>query len=349
MKKLIALLLALTMVFALCACGSTSGKGTASGTDQAASGDAGKYDKVNLKLSCNGTDTANDTKTAKMFADLVKEKSGGNVTITVYNNDQLASGDMQKGLELVLDGTVDMDCHSTSIISSLDNSLMVSTLPWLFSSYQDAEDAFWGDGGKYIDSVLETKGLVYLGAVHNGFKMMTCSKHLIKEPSDLKGLKMRIPGGDFFSAFYKAYGASPQAMSWSEVFSALQQGTIDGHDNSISTCYSNNIQEVQKYFTVSHHTYEAFTFMANKAKFETLNADTQQLIRDCLEEACKTENKEIADNESTLIKECEDKYKCEFYTFTDEDVAKWRAPIEDLITQYKGIYGEAACTAFKVP
>lgn len=343
MKKLIALLLALTMVFALCACGSKTA------TDTAASGEASKYDKVDLKLSCNGTDTANDTKTAKMFADLVKEKSGGVVTVTVYNNDQLASGDMHKGLELVLDGTVDMDCHSTSIISSLDNSLMVSTLPWLFGSYQDAEDAFWGDGGKYIDSVLEAKGLVYMGAVHNGFKMMTCSKRLIKTPEDLNGLKMRIPGGDFFNAFYKAYGASPQAMSWAEVFSALQQGTIDGHDNSISTCYSNNIQEVQKYFTVSRHTYEAFTFTANKEKFESLNADTQQLLRDCLEEACKTENKEIADNEQNLIKECEDKYSCEFYTFTDEDVAAWRAPIADLIEQYKGIYGEAACTAFKVP
>ena len=120
MKKVIALLLALTMVFALCACGASST------TAQTATSGAvsGNYDKVNLKLSCNGTDTANDTTTAKLFADLVSKKSGGAVTITVYNNDQLASGDMQKGLELVLDGTVDMDCHSTSIISSLDNSLM---------------------------------------------------------------------------------------------------------------------------------------------------------------------------------------------------------------------------------
>ena len=344
MKKVIALLLALTMVFALCACGASST------TAQTATSGAvsGNYDKVNLKLSCNGTDTANDTTTAKLFADLVSKKSGGAVTITVYNNDQLASGDMQKGLELVLDGTVDMDCHSTSIISSLDNSLMVSTLPWLFDSYQAAEDAFWGDGGKYIDSVLEAKGLVYMGAVHNGFKMMTCSKHLIKQPSDLKGLKMRIPGGDFFAAFYKAYGASPQAMSWAEVFSALQQGTIDGHDNSISTCNSNNIQEVQKYFTISRHTYEAFTFMANKAKFDSLSADTQQLLRDCLEEACKTVNKQIVDNESVLIQKFKDEYNCEFYEFTPEDVATWSAVIQDLVTQYKGIYGPAACTAFGV-
>jgi len=149
-------------------------------------------------------------------------------------------------------------------------------------------------------------------------------------------------------AFYEAYGASPQAMSWSEVFSALQQGTIDGHDNSISTCYSNNIQEVQKYFAVSRHTYEAFTFMANEKKFAALNEATQQLIRDCVAEACKEVNAQIVANEETLIKDCEETNGCEFYYFTEEDVAEWRAVIADLIEEYKGIYGEEACTAFNV-
>lgn len=76
-------------------------------------------------------------------------------------------------------------------------------------------------------------------------------------------------------------------MSWGEVFTALQQGTIDGHDNSLSTINSANVQEVQKYITISNHTYEAFTFTANTAKFEKLSAETQALIRQCVEEACQ--------------------------------------------------------------
>ncbi|WMJ83749.1 DctP family TRAP transporter solute-binding subunit [Oscillospiraceae bacterium LTW-04] len=350
MKRIIALILSTAIVLSLGACSNASSSSASVGSSTtAASADGEKtYDKVKLKMSCNGTDQANDTKTAKRIAQLVSERSNGAVQITVYNNDQLASGDMSKGLELVLDGTVDMDCHSTSIISNLDNRLMVSTLPWIFSDYQAAEDAFWGTGGEFIDSVLQEKGLTYLGAVHNGFKMMTSSKRLIKTPEDLKGLKMRIPGGEFFSAFYKAYGASPQAMSWSEVFSALQQGTIDGHDNSISTCVSNNIQEVQKYFTVSRHTYEAFTFMANSKKFAALSEDTQQLIRDCVEEACKAENQEIVNNESNLIKKCEDEYGCEFYELTADDIAAFRSPIDSLINEYKEAYGADACAAFNV-
>lgn len=349
MKKLIAILMMAAMVLALCACGSSPAEAPAeSGAPTAEVGEFDAYDTVTLKMSCNGTDTANDTTAARRIAELVSERSGGKVTINVFNNDQLASGNMQKGLELLLDGTVDMDCHSTSIISALDNSVMVSTLPWLFGSYQDAEDAFFGAGGEYLDKVLGERGLTYLGAVHNGFKMMTSNDHAIRKPSDLKGMKIRIPGGDFFMAFYEAYGASPQAMSWSEVFSALQQGTIDGHDNSISTCYSNNIQEVQKYFAVSRHTYEAFTFMANEKKFAALNEATQQLIRDCVAEACKEVNAQIVANEETLIKDCEETNGCEFYYFTEEDVAEWRAVIADLIEEYKGIYGEEACTAFNV-
>ena len=342
MKKLIAILLATVMMFTMCACG-----GGDTGNDVADNSEYAMYDEVTLRMSCNGTDSANDTTAAKRIAELVSERSGGRVEIQVFNNDQLASGNMQKGLELLLDGTVDMDCHSTSIISALDNSVMVSTLPWLFDSYQAAEDAFFGTGGEYLDKVLGERGLTYLGAVHNGFKMMTSDDHPIQQPSDLEGMKIRIPGGDFFMEFYEAYGASPQAMSWSEVFSALQQGTIDGHDNSISTCYSNNIQEVQKYFAVSRHTYEAFTFMANEEKFNALNEATQTLIRECVEEACKEVNAEIVANEETLIQECE-AAGCEFYYFTEEDVETWRAVIADLIEEYKGIYGEEACAAFNV-
>lgn len=352
MKKYVAMLmsmLVLTGALAGCGGGDTAAKteeGSAATTE--GEGSTEKYDKVALKLSCNGTDIANDTKTAKLFADLVKEKSGGSITVNVFPNDQLASGNMSKGLELVCDGTVDIDIHSTSIISNLDNRLMVCTLPWTFADYQAAEDVFFGEGGKFIDSVLQEKGLVYLGAVHNGFKAMTSGKRAIKKPEDLKGLKMRIPGGDFFSAFYTAFGASPQAMSWAEVFTALQQGTIDGHDNSLSTINSANVQEVQKYISISKHTYEAFTWSANKAKFDKLNPATQQLIRECVEEACKTMNKEIVDGEDALKEKFATENGCEIYEFTPEDVEIFKAVVQPVTEEYKAKYGEEACKAFGV-
>ncbi|MCI8416794.1 MAG: DctP family TRAP transporter solute-binding subunit [Lachnospiraceae bacterium] len=321
---------------------------TSGGDEAAAEGTEGNYDTVSLRLSCNGTDMGNDTKAAKLFAEKIQEKSGGKITVTVFPNDQLAGGNMSKGLEMLCDGTVDMDVHSTSIIAALDNSLMVSTLPWLFSDYQAAEDAFYGAGGEYIDSVLQQKGVYYLGAVHNGFKAMTNSKRPIQRPEDLSGLKIRVPGGEFFSAFYEKFGASPQAMSWSEVFTALQQGTIDGHDNSLSTINSANVQEVQKYISLSRHTYEAFTFMANAQKFDTLNADTQNLIRECVEEATKEINQQIIADEDSLAEKFQKENGCELYTFTEEDIAAFKEVVQPLVDEYKGIYGEAACNAFGV-
>lgn len=307
-----------------------------------------EYKKAKLRMSCNGTNFANDTRTCELFIKKVKEKSNGAISITLFNNDQLASGSQSKGVELLCDGTVDLDAHSTSLIAGLDNRLMISTLPWLFKDYQAAEDAFFGEGGKYLEKLLSTKGLTYLGAVHNGFKAMTNSKHPIKDPADLKGLKIRIPGGDFFMAFYSAFGASPQAMNWGEVFTALQQGTIDGHDNSLGTINSVNVQEVQKYISISNHVYEAFTFMANTRKFNALPVETQTLIRECVEEACKEMNKILAAEENDIKNKFITVNGCEVYEFTPEDVAEFRAVAQPVIDKYKEIYGEEACAAFNV-
>lgn len=345
-KELMGLLVTVLLAGTLTGC--TSGQTAAKKNIDPNAVMEGNFEKLTLTMSTNGTDLANDTKAARLFADKIYEKSGGKITVNVFPNDQLAGGNMSKGLELVCGGSVDLDVHSTSIISNLDNRLMVSTLPWIFSDYQAAEDAFYGTGGQFINSILEGKGVYYLGAVHNGFKAMTNSKHPITKPEDLKGLKIRIPGGDFFSAFYTAFGASPQAMSWSEVFTALQQGTIDGHDNSLSTINSANVQEVQKYISISKHTYEAFTFTANAKRFDMLNEDTKNLIRLCVEEATKEMNRQIIADEDELREKFETQSGCEIYEFTAEDMEAFREVVWPLIEKYKAIYGKEACSAFGV-
>ena len=128
----------------------------------------------------------------------------------------------------------------------------------------------------------------------------------------------------------------------------MQQGTIDGHDNSLSTINSANVQEVQKYITISNHTYEAFTFTANTAKFEKLSAETQALIRQCVEEACKEMNQQIVADEAGLKDKFINENGCEIYELTEDDVAKFKAVVQPLIDQYKEVYGADACTAFGV-
>lgn len=264
------------------------------------------------------------------------------------NADDLAGGNMTKGLELVMDGTVQMDIHSTSIISSIDKRLMVSCLPWTFSDYQAAEDAFFGAGGEFVSSVLAEHGLTYLGALHNGFKCMTSSKCQIKAPSDLVGQKIRTPGGDLWNGFWSALGASPQAMSWSEVYTAMQQKTIDGHDNSPSTINSANVQEVQKYITVSNHTYEAFTWSANSDWYNGLNEATQELIASCAKQACLDANKQIEDSMEKILSNWEGNGYNEIYRLSDSEIEVFKEAVASVTEQYANEYGQEACTAFGI-
>ena len=155
MKKLLALILALTMVFALAACGSEP----AANSDAPSGDDVPSGEAVELTLTCNGTDQGNDTRSAKRFKELIEEKSEGRITVNIYNNDQLAGSNMTSAIELLTGGSTDIDIHSTSIVSSIAPEAMVCTMPWLFEDYQAAEDAFFGAGGEYMEEILSPKGV----------------------------------------------------------------------------------------------------------------------------------------------------------------------------------------------
>lgn len=190
-----------------------------------------EYPKLNLSFAVNGTDTQIDTKVGQYLAELVSKKSGGNITIDVFPNDTLAGGNATKGIEYVCAGATDLAAYATSTLSAIDPKLNIATMPWTFADYDEAKEIINTTGGDYYEKRLANKKLTYLGAFHNGFRQLTNSKHSVKEPKDLKGLKIRIPGSKIYMEFWEAIGASPTAMSWSEVFTAIQQGTIDGQEN----------------------------------------------------------------------------------------------------------------------
>lgn len=355
MKKILSLALAMLMLFTLAACGQTpppaSPSAAPTGDPAVAPTDATGavvYDTVKIMLSCNGTDQGNDTRTAKLFKEMIEEKSGGKVTVEVYNNDALASSNMTSAPELILNGTVQMDVRSTSVLAVVCENLKVSTLPFIFDDYAETVEYMWGKGGDYYAKILGEIGLDYLGGVHNGLKCFTNSKKLIVTPEDLKGMKVRIGSGQQNIDFYTALGASAQAMSWAEVYTALQQGTIDGHDNSLTTIYSNNIQEVQKYITVCHYGYELFIFTANDAWMSGLGADTQQLIRDCVRDACLEMDTVLEDEEAGIIESMRNDYGCEVYIMSEEEKGPFKEALTGFMATWTEYFGAEACEAFDI-
>ena len=274
--RITALSLALVLV-ALLLCGCGNRNGTAA---------EGEYQRIDLVMAVNGTDTQIDTRVAKYFADLVEERSGGNVTVDVFPNDQLAGGNATMGIEMIAQGSVDLAAYATCTLAVIDSQLPVATIPWAFDSYADARAVIDSTGGQYYAERLAAKGITYIGSFHNGFRQLTNSKTTVDEPSDLKNLKIRVPGSEVYMGFFRALGADPTSMSWSEVFTAIQQGTIDGQENGVSVTATAKMDEIQQYMTMWNYSYENDLFIANTQIWESLEENTRQLLTECALEAC---------------------------------------------------------------
>jgi len=321
-----------------------SGCGGAAGTGE--SGDS-EYQKINLVMSVNGTDTQIDTRVARYFAQLVEERSNGNVTVDVFPNDQLAGGNATKGIEMIAQGSTDLAAYATCTLAVIDSQLPVATIPWSFDSYAEARQVIDSTGGSYYAERLAAKGITYIGSFHNGFRQLSNSKTVVDEPADLKNLKIRVPGSEVYMGFFRALGADPTSMSWSEVFTAIQQGTIDGQENGASVTSTAKMDEIQKYMTIWNYSYENDLFIANTRIWESLEENTRQLLTECALEACNWGRDALEAEEADILARFEangmvvtylnDEQKAAFA----EAISEWKAGMIDR-------FGEYACSAFGI-
>ena len=325
-------------LFLLSACGSSAGRGETGNSE---------YQKINLVMSVNGTETQIDTRVARYFAQLVEERSGGSVTVDVFSNDQLAGGNATKGIEMIAQGSVDLAAYATCTLAVIDSQLPVATIPWSFDSYTEARQVIDSTGGAYYAERLAAKGITYIGSFHNGFRQLTNSKTVVDDPSDLKNLKIRVPGSEVYMGFFRALGADPTSMSWSEVFTAIQQGTIDGQENGVSVTATAKMDEIQKYLTMWNYSYENDLFIANTKVWESLNENTRQLLTECALEACEWGRDALEAEEAELLEGFE-KNGMEITYLTDEQKAEFADAIAEWKAGMIDRFGEDACGAFGI-
>lgn len=339
-RKLAGLLLAVVTAVSMAGCGN-------GGSESASAEGSSEYQKIELVMAVNGTDIQIDARVADKFAELVEEASGGNVTISVYPNDQLAGGNATKGIEMIAGGSVDLAAYATCTMAVIDQQLSVGTIPWIFDSYEEARKVIDSTGGEYYAERLAQKGLTYLGSFHNGFRQITNSKHAVESPEDVKGLKIRVPGSEIYMEFFRAFGADPVAMSWSEVFTAIQQGTIDGQENGISITESSKMNEIQDYLTMWNYSYENDLFIANTEIWESLDEKTRELLQDKASEACEW-GRDILEKEEveTVQKFIEE--DIEVTELSKEQQAAFEEVVEPVKQEFIKEYGEKACAAFQI-
>lgn len=335
-KAVLALVLVLLLSLTGCA-------GSETGTERG----EGEYQKIELTMAVNGTDTQMDSRVANYFADLVAERSGGNVTVVVFPNDQLAGGNASKGIEMIAMGSVDLAAYATCTLAVIDKQLPVATLPWSFSSYQEAREVIDETGGAYYAERLEPKGLTYLGSFHNGFRQITNSKHPIEKPEDLKNLKIRVPGSEIYMGFFRTLGADPTSMNWSEVFTAIQQGTIDGQENGVSVTSSAKMAEIQDYLTMWNYSYENNLFIANTLIWDALEPQTRELLQSCALEACEWGRDTLEAEEEQLLEDFAAKGMTITY-LTEEQSAAFAEAIAGWKNGMIDQFGEYACGCFGI-
>jgi C4-dicarboxylate-binding protein DctP len=234
-------------------------------------------------------------KGAEKFRELAEKYADGKVKVEVYHNSTLYKD--KEELEAMQLGAVQMLAPSNSKFGPIGiREFEVFDLPYILPNTAALRKVTDGPLGKKLLKLFEAKGMVGLAYWDNGFKLMSANKAL-RMPADYKGLKFRIQSSKVLEAQFRALGAIPQVMAFSEVYQALQTGVVDGQENTPSNMYTQKMHEVQKYTTLTNHGYIGYVVAVNKKFWEGLPPDIRGQLEKAMAEASKYAN-EISEKEN---------------------------------------------------
>jgi TRAP-type transport system periplasmic protein len=217
------------------------------------------------------------------FKELVESNSDGRITVELYHSSQL--GDDREMMEALQLGTQEMTCPSTAPIAPFVDGYKVFDLPFIFPDEGAADYVLDSEIGQdLLDQLSDIgiKGLVYW---ENGFRQLTNDVRPVQSPADVQGLKVRTMENPIHLAAWQTMGANPTPMAFGELFSALQQGVVDGQENPWGTIYLQNYPEVQQYTTDTGHVYSPFVLMIAQEFWDGLPADLQDVVMDAAEKS----------------------------------------------------------------
>ena len=217
---------------------------------------------------------------ADLYAQRANAKLGNKAKVVVYGSSQLGGdGELLKKLKL---GTVDLALPST-VMTSVAPEFGVFEMPYLVQDRGHAARIANSVVRPILGPIAEKAGYRILGVWENGYREITNNKKPIVKPEDLQGIKLRVPGGVWRVKMFKAYGANPTPLGFSEVFVALQTGAMDGQENPLTQIYSQKFQEVQKYLSLTGHVYTP-AYLTAGASWSRLPPDVQKILADTAKE-----------------------------------------------------------------
>lgn len=289
-----------------------------------------------LKISNQVSDTSALNISLTYMAEVLAKKSGGTMKMEVFPNGQLGSN--RELLEQLQSGVLEMQAPSMAPLSGFNNVGEFLDMPYLFKDDTAAEKVLDGEVGDYIFAELEKSNYIGLAWWTQGWRHMTTTNREAREPADLKGLKFRVMENPLHIAHFKALGASPVPIAYSEILSSLQQGVVDGQENPYMNIKLSGFYEVQKYIIETGHVYDPIPILVSKPIWESLTPEQQKWLKEAAIEGRDHERNLTRKMDAEIKEELKNNGRNTVIELTPEQKAKFRAAVAPVYTEWSPKY-----------
>ena len=294
------------------------------------------WEEQTWNFTCSTTETSTWADGGRKFGELMEKATGGKVKVAVYAADQLTGGNQSEGIQALMNGDpVQISMHSNLIYSAFDPRFNVVSLPYLFSSVEDADQALDGTAGDKLKDILSDYGLHCMGIAENGFRQLTNSVREVKSVDDMKNLKLRVAGSNLLMECYKRWGADATNMNWSETYTALQQKTVDGQENPLPAIDAASVQEVQPYTSLWNANYDCLFFCINQELYDSLTPEQQKVVDEAGQKAVAYERYINRAGDEEIMERWSSSNGVTITPYEDMDIDSFKQAVEGVDTWYQ--------------
>lgn len=296
--------------------------------EQVAGENVNNEQEVTITFSHNQSVASTEHLGAEKFKEVIEEESEGKVKVDIYPSSQL--GALREQVESTQIGEIDITMQPAAVITPFEDDVKIIDLPYLWPTESEKMyEVLDSEAGLEILNTVGDAGLKGLGFWPGGYKIMTTSNTLVKEPEDIEGLTMRIMESPVLVDQFKHWGGNAIPVAYSEVYNALQLGIVDGQENPIQTVYMNKYYEVQNNIIESYHGSMTYMLVANQDWYEALAPEIQEMIKHAEQEARTASRDALAEVEDEYRQEIKESTE-NYYQFTEEDITEFRKVTEPL-------------------
>jgi TRAP-type transport system periplasmic protein len=290
-----------------------------------------------LKLGIGLNDDHPQALAVKRFGEIVGQKTGGKVKVRLYASGSL--GNDATMISALRGGTQEMTVPDSSTLVGLIKDFGVINFPFAFNSEQEADTVLDGPFGTKLLAKLPDKSLVGLAFWENGFRQVTNSRRPIATAADISGLKLRVIQNPLFIDTFSALGANALPLPFPEVYTALEQKTVDGQENPTATIMSSKFYEVQKYLAMTRHIYSVWVVLLSKKAWDSMSAEERKIIQDAAKEATQYERTTIREFGNKALGELKSK-GMQVTELSPAEQTALRTKLKPVIDKYSKEFGE---------